>query len=197
MFKRTICDAVSFVTRCIIFLKLAIRRWVHYGHKGMDLASNNTLEGIQYSVTFKQCSTGIKGPKVCPENILHSITPEAWIMDTRQDGSMFTTNPDPTIWMFAAEIRTHQIKQRFSRAVFYSVVHLIYSSACSACISNQCAYSPSTSARLFSEDRHCFQILKLGLNFSTLSSPHLDPWMQLSCWHCNYCNYTGFWKKYL
>ncbi len=45
-------------------------------------------------------SIGTKGPKVCQENIPHTITPPppAWTSETRQDGSMlsFTPNSDPT-----------------------------------------------------------------------------------------------------
>ncbi len=44
------------------------------------------------AVAFKQCSTGTKGPKVCQENIPHTITPPppAWTIETRQDGSMLS-----------------------------------------------------------------------------------------------------------
>ncbi len=31
--------------RCIILLEVAIRRWVHCSHKGMDIVSNNTQVG--------------------------------------------------------------------------------------------------------------------------------------------------------
>lgn len=49
----------------IFLLEGAVRRWVHSGHKAMDMASNNT---------------GTEGLKVCQENILQPITsPEAAI----------------------------------------------------------------------------------------------------------------------
>ncbi len=42
-------------------------------------------------MVFKQCSIGTKGPKVCQENIPHTITPpSAWTVETRQDGSMLS-----------------------------------------------------------------------------------------------------------
>ncbi len=64
----------------------SIRRWVHCSHKGMVTVSNNT------QVAFKLCSIGNKGPKVCQENVLHTITPppRAWTVETRQDGSMLS-----------------------------------------------------------------------------------------------------------
>ncbi len=46
-----------------------------------------------YHYPFKICSIGTKGPKVCQENIPHSITPPpaaAWTVETRQDGSMLS-----------------------------------------------------------------------------------------------------------
>ncbi len=41
---------------------------------------------------FKRCSIGTKGPKVCQENIPHTITPPptAWSVEIRQDGSMLS-----------------------------------------------------------------------------------------------------------
>jgi len=48
-------------------LGVAIRRWEHSGHKGMQ----------QYSGKQWQCSFGTKDPKVCQENIRHIITPAA------------------------------------------------------------------------------------------------------------------------
>ncbi len=43
-------------------------------------------------LNFKLCSIGTKGPKVCQENIPHTITPPppAWTVETRQDGSMLS-----------------------------------------------------------------------------------------------------------
>ncbi len=42
-------------------------------------------------MAFKRCSIGTKGPKVCQENIPHTITPpRAWTVETRQDGSMLS-----------------------------------------------------------------------------------------------------------
>ncbi len=44
-------------------------------------------------MAFKRCSIGTKGPKVCQENIPHTITPPAALartIETRQDGSMLS-----------------------------------------------------------------------------------------------------------
>ncbi len=42
-------------------------------------------------MVFKRCSIGTNGPKVCQENIPHTITPPAaWTVETRQDGSMLS-----------------------------------------------------------------------------------------------------------
>ncbi len=43
-------------------------------------------------MAFKRCSIRSKGPKVCQENIPHTITPPppAWTVETRQDGSMLS-----------------------------------------------------------------------------------------------------------
>ena len=38
MFKKPVWDDMSFVTYCIILLEVATRRWLHCGHKGMELA---------------------------------------------------------------------------------------------------------------------------------------------------------------
>ncbi len=43
--SRNMKDDLSFVAWCIILLEVAIRRWVHCSHKGMDMVSNNTQVG--------------------------------------------------------------------------------------------------------------------------------------------------------
>ncbi len=86
MFKKPVWDDLSFVTWCIILLEVVIRRCVHCSHKGMDMVSNNTQ-----TVAFKRCSIGAKRPKVCQENIPHTITPPpVWTVETRQDESMLS-----------------------------------------------------------------------------------------------------------
>ncbi len=67
---------LSFVTWCIILLEVAISRWVHYSHKGMDMVSNSAQVGCG----VKQCSIGTKGPKMCqkksPTPLNHHHQPE-------------------------------------------------------------------------------------------------------------------------
>jgi len=40
------CFYSSFLTWCIILLEVAIRGWVHGGHKGMDVIRNNAQVGL-------------------------------------------------------------------------------------------------------------------------------------------------------
>jgi len=79
MFKRPVWDDLNFVTWHVILLEVAIRRWWTWWSATI----------LKQAVTFKQFSIGTKDPKVCKENILHTITPPAaWTVDTRQDGSI-------------------------------------------------------------------------------------------------------------
>ncbi len=75
--------------RCIILLEVAIRRWVH---TVVIMGWTRSATILRLAVVFKRCSIGTKGPKVCQENILHTITPPppAWTFGTRQDGSMLS-----------------------------------------------------------------------------------------------------------
>lgn len=43
--KKTICNDLSFVTWCTILLEAAVIRWVHSGHKGIDMVGKNTKLG--------------------------------------------------------------------------------------------------------------------------------------------------------
>ncbi len=67
-------------------------------------------------MVFKRCSIGTKGPKVCQENIPHTITPpRVWTVETRQDGSMLSCSLRQILHLnVAAEIETHQTRQCFS-----------------------------------------------------------------------------------
>ncbi len=71
-----LCDMVSYPAKRSI-------TWLYCGHKGMDMVSNNTQ--------VKRCSVRTRGPKLCQENILLTITPTAaWTIDIRQDRSMLS-----------------------------------------------------------------------------------------------------------
>ncbi len=48
MFKKSVWDDLSFVTWGIILLEVAIRRRLHFSHKGMDMVSNNTQVGCGF-----------------------------------------------------------------------------------------------------------------------------------------------------
>ncbi len=68
-------------------------------------------------MAFKRYSIGTKGPKVCQENIPHTITPPppAWTVETRQDPCFHVLYAK--FWPYhlnvAAEIETHQTRQCF------------------------------------------------------------------------------------
>ncbi len=84
MFKKPVWDDLSFVTWCIILLEVVIRRYTVV-IKGWTWSE--TI--LRWAVAFKRCSVGTKGPKVCQENIPHTITPPppAWTIEIRQDWS--------------------------------------------------------------------------------------------------------------
>ncbi len=134
-FTKPVWDDFSFVTWCIILLEVFIRRRVHCSHKGKDMVSNNTQVGW---VVFKRCSISTKGPKVCQENIPHTITPHHQPEPLRQ-GRM-----DPCFhvlytkfWLYhlnAAEIKSQKIRQRFSNLLlsnFGDFVWIVASVSCS------------------------------------------------------------------
>ncbi len=75
-------------------------------------------------------------PKVCQENIPHTITPPpaaVWTIETRQDGSMLSCSLRQilTLHLNVAEIETHQTRQRFS--IFYCPVLLSLCELCPPC----------------------------------------------------------------
>ncbi len=111
MCKKPVWDDLSFVTWCIILLEVIIRRCVHCSHKGMDMVSNNTTGRLW---RFKQCSIGTKGPKVCQENIPHTITPPpAWTVELTWCFHVLYAKFWPYHWMLQQKSRTHQTRQRF------------------------------------------------------------------------------------
>ncbi len=83
-------QSLSFVTWCIILLEVAIRRWVHWSDKGMDMVSNNTQVGkVAQSV-----------PRKFPPH--HYTTSSLNLWDTARwihAFLFFTPNSDPIIWM--------------------------------------------------------------------------------------------------
>ncbi len=121
MFKKPVWDDLSFVTWCIILLEVAIRRCVHCSHKGMNVFSNNT----QVDVAFKLCSIGTKGPKVCQENIPHTITQHHHPKTLRQNRMdpcfhVLYTEFWPYYLKVAAENETHQTRQPFPNLLLFN-----------------------------------------------------------------------------
>ncbi len=124
-------------------------------------------------MAFKLCSIGTKGPKVCQENIPHTITPPptAWTIEIRQDGSMLSCSSDQATF-FQSSIVTIAFpvlswQERHPVWSSAAVAHLLQGSTCCAfrdgilhtlvvtsgylsycclsIISNQSAHSPLTS----------------------------------------------------
>ncbi len=109
-------------------------------------------------MAFKRCLIGTKGPKVCQENIPHTITPQpaAWTIETRQDGSMLSCSLHQILTLHlnvAAEIETHQTRQHFSNLLlsnFGDPVWIVASVSCSYLTGAApgvvfCCWSPSAS----------------------------------------------------
>ncbi len=89
-------------------------------------------------MAFKWCSIGTKGPKVCQENIPHTITlpPTAWTIEIRQDGSMLSCSSDQATF-FQSSIITIAfpvLSWQERHPVWYSaaVTHLLQGSTCCA-----------------------------------------------------------------
>ncbi len=95
---------------CIILLEVAIRRWVHCSHKGMDMVSNNTQVGCG----FKQCSIGTKCAKKISPTPLHHHQLEL-LRQGRMDPCFHVLYAK--FWPYhlnvAAEIETHQTSNVF------------------------------------------------------------------------------------
>ncbi len=111
MFNKPVGDDLSFVTWCIILLEVAIRRWVHCSHKGMDMVSNNTITN--------DAKLELRGPKcakkISPAPLHHHHQPEP-LRQGRMD-PCFRVIYDK-FWPYhlkvAAEIETLKTRQRFS-----------------------------------------------------------------------------------
>ncbi len=96
MFKKPVWDDLSFVTGCIILMEVAIKRWVHCSHKGMDMVSNNT----QVSCGLNDAQLVLRGPKCAKKTSptpLHHHQPEP-LRQSRMDPCFHVLSPnsDPT-----------------------------------------------------------------------------------------------------
>ncbi len=93
-----------------------IRRWVHCSHKGMDMVSNNTQVGCG------DAQLVLRGPKcakkISPTSLHHHHQPEP-LRQGRMDPCFHVLYAK--FWPYhlnvAAEIKSYQIRQRFS--IFY------------------------------------------------------------------------------
>ncbi len=124
----------------LIYISLLIIPCIIYyvtNKETLTLTWSTTI--LRKTVAFKQCSIGTKGPKVCQENIPHTITPHQQPEPLRQ-GRM-----DPCFlvlyakfWPYhlnvAAEIETHQTRQRCSNLLLFNLgepVWIVSSVSCS------------------------------------------------------------------
>ncbi len=122
MFKKPVWDDLSFVIRCIILLEVAIIRWVHCSHKGMDM--------------FKICSNPKCANKISPTPLHHHQHQPELLRQGRMDPyfHVLYTKFWPYHLNVAAEIETHQTRQRFSNLLlsnFGELVRIVASVSCS------------------------------------------------------------------
>ncbi len=105
-------------------------------------------------MVFKRYSIGTKGPKVCQENIPHTITPPpAWTAETSQDGSMLSCSLRQILTLPSEYHQTHQTRQRFSNLLLFNSgesVWIVSSVSCSYLTGVSpgvvfCCWSPSAS----------------------------------------------------
>ncbi len=116
MFKKPVWDDLSFVTWCIILLEVAIRRWVHCSHEGMDMVSKQhsgrlwRLNNAQLVLRGPKCAK-----KISTTPLHHHHQPEP-LRQGRMDPCFHVLYAQfwPYCLNVAAEIETHQIRQRFS-----------------------------------------------------------------------------------
>jgi len=106
-FKKPVWDDLSFVTWYVILLKVAIRRWVHCGHKGVDMVSKQYLGRLWH---LNNAQLALRGPK-CAKNISSTPLHQQPLIQGRMDPCfhMFTPNSDPTIWMSQQKSRLFPI----------------------------------------------------------------------------------------
>lgn len=79
----------------------SIRRWGTVVIKGWTCSG--TI--LRKAAMFKRRSNGSKGPKVCQQNVPHTITPTApfWTVGWLHVVMLFTPNSDPPIWISQQE----------------------------------------------------------------------------------------------
>ncbi len=129
-------DDLSFVTWCIILLEVAIRRWVHCSHKGMDMVSNNYW-GRMWSLNEAQLV--LWGPKytkkISPTPLHHHHQPEP-LRHGRMDPWFHVLYAK--FWPYhlnvVVEIGTRQTRQRFYNLLlsnFGEPVWIVASVSCS------------------------------------------------------------------
>lgn len=99
MFKKPDCILLNFVRRFIL-LKAAIRRWIHYSHKGMDMASNNTWVGCGRKLSSVDTKGGLeRAHKTSLTPLRHHNQPKVILLLQAEwiHAFMFMPNSEPAI----------------------------------------------------------------------------------------------------
>ncbi len=117
MFKKPVWDDLIFVTWCIILLEVH-QKMVHCSHKGMDMVSNNT----QIDWCLNDAPLVLTVPRKYPPHHYTTTSLNRW---DKAGWSMLSCSllQILTLHLNAAEIETHQTRQRFS--IFYCPVLVI------------------------------------------------------------------------
>ncbi len=156
MFKKPVWDDLSFVTWCIILLELAIRRWVHCSHEGID--GLQQYSGRMWRLNNEKLVISV--PRKYP---LHhysiSIHPEP--LSQGRMGPCFHVLY-AKFWPYhpnvAAEIETHQTRQRFSNLLlsnFGEPVWILASVSCSRWQERHPVWSSAAVAHLLQGSMCC------------------------------------------
>ncbi len=146
MFKKPVWDDLSFVTRCIILLEVH-QKMVHCSHKGMDMVSNNTQVDWRLNDAQLVQSVSRKYPPQHYTTSLNRWDKAGWSMLSCSLSQILTLH------LNAAEIETHQIRQRFSNLLLSSFGDPVWivSSVCCSYLTGAapgvvfCCWSPSAS----------------------------------------------------
>ncbi len=122
MFKKPVWDDLSFVTWCIILLEVH-QKMVHCSHKGMDMDNNTQvdwrLNDSQLVLKDPTCAKKISPPHhyTTSTSSLNRWDKAGWSMLSCSLHQILTLH------LNAAEIKTHQTRQRFP--IFYCPVLVI------------------------------------------------------------------------
>lgn len=81
MFQKPVWDDLSFMTQSVFLLEAVTRRWVHCGHKGMKMVSNNILVGCgtnNAQLVLKACAKKISLLPLHHHPCFHVVYTKFW-----------------------------------------------------------------------------------------------------------------------